>query len=51
MSAFGDLVLFVTVFSTIALVPTGAAFFFLLSKKKMPNQTLEPTAGRRDDHV
>jgi hypothetical protein len=51
MSAFGDLVLFVTVFGTIALVPTGAALFFLLSKKKMPNQTLEPTAGRRDDHV
>jgi hypothetical protein len=51
MSAFGDLVLFVTIFGTVALVPTGAAFFFLLSKKRMPNQTLEPIAGRRDDHV
>jgi hypothetical protein len=49
MSAFGDLVLFVAIFGTVALVPTGAAFFFLLSKKKLPNQTLEPTAGRREN--
>jgi len=45
MSAFGDLVLFVAVFGAVALVPTGAAFFFLLSKKKRPNQALEPTRG------
>ena len=43
MSAFGDLVLFVAVFGAVALVPTGAAFFFLLSKKKMPNQMQQPT--------
>ena len=47
MSAFGDLVLFVAVFGAVALVPTGAAFFFLLSKKKMPNHTMQPTAERR----
>ena len=47
MSAFGDLVLFVAVFGAVALVPTGAAFFFLLSKKKVPNQTLQPTPSRR----
>jgi len=47
MSAFGDLVLFVAVFGAVALVPTGAVFFFLLSKKKMPNYTMQPTAGRR----
>ena len=47
MSAFGDLVLFVAVFGAVALVPTGAAFFFLLSKKKTPNQTLQPTPSRR----
>ena len=34
MSAFGDLILFVAVFGLIAVVPTGAMFFFLLSKKK-----------------
>jgi hypothetical protein len=42
MSAFGDLVLFVAVFGVVALVPTGAAFSFLLSKKKMPNQSPDP---------
>ena len=45
MSAFGDLVLFVAVFGAVALVPTGAALFFLLSKNKKPNQSLERTAG------
>jgi len=35
MSAFGDLVLFVVVFGAVALVPTSAALFFLLSKKRM----------------
>lgn len=44
MSAFGDLVLFVAVFGAVALVPTGAAFFFLWPKKKQPNQPPEPTA-------
>ncbi len=39
MSAFGDLILFVVVFGAIALVPTGVAIFFLVSKKKMPGQT------------
>ena len=34
MSAFGDLVLFVAVFGAVALVPTGAAVFFLWSKEK-----------------
>ena len=34
MSAFGDLVLFVAVFGAAALLPTGAACFFLLSKEK-----------------
>jgi hypothetical protein len=45
MSAFGDLVLFVAVFGAVALVPTGVALFFLLSKKKMPDQTMPPTAS------
>ena len=36
MSAFGDLVLFVAVFAAVGLVPTGAGFFFLLSKGKKP---------------
>lgn len=35
MSAFGDAVLFVVVFGVAALVPTGAAFFFLMSKKQL----------------
>jgi hypothetical protein len=47
MAAFGDLVLFVAVFGAAALAPTGAAFFFLLSKKKVPNHTMQPTAGPR----
>ena len=51
MSAFGDLVLFVAVFGAVALVPTGAAFFFLLSKKKGPNQTMQPTASTRTASV
>jgi hypothetical protein len=42
MSAFGDLILFVAVFGAAALAPTGAALFFLLSKKKCP--TLKPSA-------
>lgn len=42
MAAFGDLVLFVAVFGAVALAPTGAAIFFLFSKKKVPNQELEP---------
>lgn len=50
MAAFGDLVLFVTVFGAVALVPTGVAFFFLFSKKKAPNRTLgqKPPAGAVD---
>jgi hypothetical protein len=44
MSAFGDLVLFVAVFGAVAVVPTGAAFFLLLSKKKKPDRSSEPTA-------
>jgi hypothetical protein len=43
MSAFGDLVLFVAVFGTVALVPTSAGCFFLLSKKKKPNQPSDST--------
>ena len=39
MSAFGDLILFVAVFGAVALVPTGAAFFFLFSKKKGLNRS------------
>ena len=39
MSAFGDLVLFVASFGAAALVPTGAAGWFLWSKKKIPRQT------------
>lgn len=57
MSAFGDLVLFVAVFGTVALVPTGAAFFFLLSKVERPCQSQNPTptsgtpqAGRESRH-
>jgi hypothetical protein len=42
MQAFGDLLLFVTVFGVVALLPTGAALFFLLSKKKLPNKAPEP---------
>jgi hypothetical protein len=45
MSAFGDLVLFVAVFGAVALLPTGAGLFFLLSKNKRPNQSSEPTAS------
>jgi hypothetical protein len=45
MSAFGDLALFVAVFGAVALVPTAAALFFLLSKKKMPGETMPPTAA------
>jgi hypothetical protein len=48
MSAFGDTVLFVFVFGAFALVPTGAGFYFLLSKKKLPNQTAEPIPRPRD---
>lgn len=44
MSAFGDLVLFFAVFAMVALVPTGAAVFFVLSKKKSPNQSGHPQA-------
>jgi hypothetical protein len=43
MSAFGDLVLFVAVFGAVALVPTGAAFFFLFSRGKKPNNPPGPT--------
>lgn len=57
MSAFGDLVLFVAVFGTVGLVPTGAAFFFLLPKKRMPKQSSEaarssakPPAGQEPRH-
>ena len=39
MSAFGDLVLFVFVFGVLALLPTGAALFFLLAKKR-PDEPL-----------
>ena len=45
MSAFGDLVLFVAVFGAVALVPTNAAFFFLLSKKK---KALEPMTPKKE---
>jgi hypothetical protein len=34
MSAFGDFILFIAVFGVVALLPSGAALFFLLSKKK-----------------
>lgn len=34
MFAFGDVVLFVTVFGVFALVPTGAALFFLIQRKE-----------------
>ena len=33
MSAFGDLVLFVLVFGAAALVPTGAALFFIFASR------------------
>jgi hypothetical protein len=51
MSAFGDLVLFVAVFGGVALVPTGAAIFFLLSRKRAPDRTQVPAAagGRGSD--
>jgi hypothetical protein len=49
MAAFGDLVLFIAVFGAVALVPTGAAFFFLWSKKKKPSQSPEPTVFRKQD--
>jgi hypothetical protein len=44
MAAFGDLVLFVAVFGAFALVPTGAAFLFFLSKKRKASQSSEPPA-------
>ena len=41
MSAFGDFILFITVFGVVALLPTGAAMFFIFSKKKsLTNQAL-----------
>ncbi|HXN35535.1 MAG TPA: hypothetical protein VN877_05155 [Opitutaceae bacterium] len=44
MSAFGDLVLFVAVFGAVALVPTGAGFYILFSRKrKLNQQSPEPT--------
>jgi hypothetical protein len=49
MSAFGDLILFVAVFGAVALVPTAAALYFLLSKKKMPYQTVPPTTSTRNE--
>lgn len=45
MSAFGDLILFIVVFGAVALVPTGAVLFFLFSKKKTPDKTLQPTVA------
>ena len=45
MSAFGDIVLFVSVFGAVALLPTGAAFFIVFSKAKTPNKAPEPTPG------
>jgi hypothetical protein len=45
MAAFGDLMLFVGVFGVVAVVPTGAALYFLFSKKKMPGPPTDPTAG------
>jgi hypothetical protein len=50
MSAFGDLVLFVIVFGAAAVVPTGAALFFLLSKKKPHNDSIEPTRAAGNAH-
>jgi uncharacterized membrane protein len=44
MSAFGDLVLFVAVFGAVALVPTGVAIFFILSKRNRPDQATRPTS-------
>ena len=46
MSAFGDLVLFAGVFCAVAVVPTGAGCFFLLSGKKGPNKSSEPAKSR-----
>jgi hypothetical protein len=43
MSAFGDLVLFVAVFGAVALVPTGAGLFLLVSRGKKPNNPPGPT--------
>jgi hypothetical protein len=54
MSAFGDLVLFVAVFGAVALVPTGAAIFFLLSKRKRLSQTptdVAPAASPPSRHL
>ncbi len=48
MSAFGDMVLFVIVFGAGSVIPTGAGFYFLLSKKKIYNQTAEPIRRSRD---
>jgi hypothetical protein len=35
MYAFGDVALFVIVFGALALIPTGAALFFLLSRRRV----------------
>jgi hypothetical protein len=51
MSAFGDMVLFVFVFGAVSLVPTGAGFYFLLSKKKLRSQTAEPIRGAGMDRL
>ena len=43
MAAFGDLVLFIAVFGAVALVPTGAAFFFIFSKGGKPDSSQDPS--------
>jgi hypothetical protein len=47
MSAFGDLVLFVAVFGAVALMPTAAGIYFLLSKKRKTSQSSDaaPSPG------
>jgi hypothetical protein len=42
MSAFGDLILFVAVFGAVAVVPTGAAFIFLMSRKRTLHEPPDP---------
>jgi hypothetical protein len=48
MSAFGDLVLFVAVFGAAALVPTGVAIFFFLSKRNKPAPRPAPKSVAQD---
>jgi hypothetical protein len=45
MSAFGDFMLFGAVFGVVALLPTGMGLSFLLSRRRVPPRSTDPTAA------